>query len=762
MPKRKQEGIRQKNTKKDRGKTSYENDSFSRKIYAEEICQEIEKNHDKSNSSFVFGISGYWGEGKTYLLRLLERELKKYNYEVIWFSPWKFADDKVSLMRRFINKLNNTLPTIKDYLKNYQKIEHPKLNDLWPFNKIKLNLDDFKYDQNNFKVNPWSIFVLIIIIGLFLLLYKTKIFIDIYTNYKTPIILVLIPIISAILIKTGTLQRSTKSITAVDQFDERLKKLLTRLKRINKKLVIFVDDLDRTTPDRAKEVLDALRTFFDKKEITYVVTGDHKTLEEYVGKKLTDNEEEIRDEGRRFLKKIFNIYWQLPLPMDHQIEKFIKNKIGTLKMSEEHLAKFTVWLKEYFELNPRNIKRFIRIVKFNIESIERRKKELNDGESKSEKDELRQINEVLKNKILLIRALMFQEMAYPFYEKLAKNTNLIKQLEEKIYYDKDYKSELSKIIGTKGKKGNLSPKQVNFINSFLLEDPKFFMKGGTSVMIKPFFRFSAEVGLIDDRGITSSQFKRFIEEDDIKKITYWLKFLADKEDKLEDLIIGFQEIIDDELTLSDKKNYIKTLLVALGKVPKSIYPFLSELIESIHEFIKGLNNEERMDVVNNIFDLIEQLNVKESNEITDSLIFINIGDVDFIKEPIGPNTSICLAKWFINSLDQNIWNSLNRFSELLHIFKDKKEVRNIRNILSQKEDSIIEAFKDGNEAEMTKAIDYLEFTNDGIKKWRKEISDNFDSLSEDQQNKIVGIVNKIYGNKTWKETRAKKWLKNGK
>src|SRR3989338_4857626 len=70
----------------------------SRKYFVEQVASTIIKNHDHEDDSFIFGISGKWGEGKTRFLQDLEKELKKRDetFEILWINPWKFASDKIS------------------------------------------------------------------------------------------------------------------------------------------------------------------------------------------------------------------------------------------------------------------------------------------------------------------------------------------------------------------------------------------------------------------------------------------------------------------------------------------------------------------------------------------------------------------------------------------------------------------------------------------------------------------------------------------
>jgi len=53
----------------------------------------------------VFGLSGRWGEGKTFFLDQLRKELKEDGLEVIDLNPWKYATDRVAFLRSFLLQL---------------------------------------------------------------------------------------------------------------------------------------------------------------------------------------------------------------------------------------------------------------------------------------------------------------------------------------------------------------------------------------------------------------------------------------------------------------------------------------------------------------------------------------------------------------------------------------------------------------------------------------------------------------------------------
>ncbi|WPR76257.1 P-loop NTPase fold protein [Algoriphagus sp. NG3] len=84
-----------------------EDDAFQRYPYANRIATVI-KEYEKSDS-FVVGVYGKWGEGKTSVLNFIKGELNlDSNIVVINFNPWLFRDED-QLLKTFFSVLANGL-----------------------------------------------------------------------------------------------------------------------------------------------------------------------------------------------------------------------------------------------------------------------------------------------------------------------------------------------------------------------------------------------------------------------------------------------------------------------------------------------------------------------------------------------------------------------------------------------------------------------------------------------------------------------------
>ena len=349
-----------------------EKDILKRNAYAKKIAEEIENKYaqeknlvlekKKKNSereNIVFAISGKWGEGKTVLLNLIEKFLTEKDFTVILFNPWKYSQESIALKRAFLKTLKVGLKSEVD------------LSDLYS-DKTKTNIDLWAA-LINFSL---FLFVLLIIIPGFTG-DTSKSLVDIVTGEKSSSLVLAFVIF---ILSTITIQNKSSGISTAEQFEEKFQELLFR----KHKIVIFIDDLDRCNVKTVKTILDSLKTFFQDSECSYIITGDHTIIENYAAKELsleTDTSKPSNlEEGRRFLKKLFDVYWRLPLPTPQQFSNFIDSEIekSSLSFSEDsqkkNLKKF-LSDDDLFERNPRNVKRFLQKIRFTIDCIRLRKEE---------------------------------------------------------------------------------------------------------------------------------------------------------------------------------------------------------------------------------------------------------------------------------------------------------------------------------------------------------------------------------------------------
>lgn len=492
-------------------------DNLDRKIYAQKIADEISEHYDdekknvldgrkkeKERENIIFAISGKWGEGKTGLLRLLEDPLVKKGFKIISFNPWKYSQEDITLKRAFLRSVKEQLCS-------------------------DVNLDDLYFDRTRTTINfNWEFVVQGILAGSFIwfmlmpillrmslynwLLITNTFFLSILDLplVKTLITLLLIPVVLQIL----TISRRSANVSTAEEFEEKFKELLEG----RDKLVIFVDDLDRCNPKTVKVVLDSLRTFFQHPECSYIITGDHTVVERYAGNELelpenTTPQQKLQ-EGRRFLKKLFDVYWRLPLPTPYQFGFFVDEEIKSSKisLSEQQSSNLKYFLvdNDLFERNPRHIKRFITKLRFALEGVDLQKKELDNKKDEKLADTKDALNAILSNSDLLAKVLLFEEFFYPVYEKLILNP------EELINHEKflrngtapnELKIKNKSILELLDNKPEDLEKYVTLIK----KDPKFTDENNSTLHeVANYFSFSGSTGLPSVLGPDETNFEQYL------------------------------------------------------------------------------------------------------------------------------------------------------------------------------------------------------------------------------------------------------------
>jgi len=105
---------------------SYNEDLLNRGPFIHGLFEEIQNLN--ITDSFVFGLYGNWGDGKSSILNLLIREINdEGNFIVVSYNPWNFKDDE-AMINGFFNALENAFnkiyifPNLKKIIINYQSL----------------------------------------------------------------------------------------------------------------------------------------------------------------------------------------------------------------------------------------------------------------------------------------------------------------------------------------------------------------------------------------------------------------------------------------------------------------------------------------------------------------------------------------------------------------------------------------------------------------------------------------------------------------
>ncbi|WP_339098337.1 KAP family NTPase (plasmid) [Deinococcus sp. VB142] len=293
-------------------------DHFNRKTFATRLAQTIVQR--ESIESFVIGLYGAWGEGKTTVLDYMDEALQG-NEDVVLvrFNPWLFSSDE-ALTQALIQAIAEG---------------------------VKLKLQDDVEGAKRF--------------GQAALLYGGKLAKTLGGLSG-----------NAFLEKGGALAETVaEGMNPQDQTVHELKERVGgELRAANKKVVVLLDDIDRLTRQEIQQVFRLIKVAADFPTVTYVLAFDPEMVAGAVGAQYGSGE---REDGQRFLEKIVQLPLQLPYIDQPSITEYTFNMLSEaiegsgITLTEGQRERFVSVLEEDIIAavhTPRQAKRYANAVAF--------------------------------------------------------------------------------------------------------------------------------------------------------------------------------------------------------------------------------------------------------------------------------------------------------------------------------------------------------------------------------------------------------------
>ena len=168
----------------------------------------------------------------------------------------------------------------------------------------------------------------------------------------------------------------------------------------HKRLIIFVDDLDRLAPDKAIEVLEILKIFFDCKHCVFLLAIDYSVVVNGVAVKYKGTLS--ADKGKDFFEKMIQVVYRIPSSLLHT-DRYIASILEENGLNKSIAVDFAKLVKAAGKDNPRAIKRFV-----NSYFLASKMHEYSEGEK-------------LEESVMLFASLVLQHTCEELYEYWLSN-----------------------------------------------------------------------------------------------------------------------------------------------------------------------------------------------------------------------------------------------------------------------------------------------------------------------------------------------------
>jgi len=334
----------------------------------------------------TLGIFGTWGSGKTTLMQLMEQaakdlraRMKSPALELLWMNVWQLSqhgEGWQAFLQALFTQVHKSLPFFKRV-------------------RFDLRLMRDRIDKNalfrQLLVNSYRI----VIVGAPFLLAR---FLPAAANPVTTAIrdpqirnattlllglwLLLKPVLEAakekVSLDLGAVLKDAPyemQISALQQLQEHFERLVKASVGENGRLVVFIDDLDRCSPDRIAEVLEALKLFATTPNCVYVLALDQDIVAQSIQAKYKDSAGISRDgaliDGARYLEKIVQLPFWLPIIEIDDIRGYVQS----FNAAWPHQGCADIFI-EGLPPNPRQVKRAINVFFLLWRLAEHRRKKL--------------------------------------------------------------------------------------------------------------------------------------------------------------------------------------------------------------------------------------------------------------------------------------------------------------------------------------------------------------------------------------------------
>lgn len=279
--------------------------------FASKIAQGV-LNYSQEET-FILAIEGAWGSGKTSLMNLIKNDIEA-KVEILHFNPWLITDIN-QLIKVFFDELIKTISHISFDAKMQEEIKQDLIKFVSFITPETVNVN---FPIVKFKYKPKDMF-------------------------------------------------SKKKKENLESIKNKINKYLTKL---DKKIVVIVDDIDRLTDVETEFIFRLTKGIADFNNLIYILLYDKSVVAKSLEKFKADT-------GQKYLEKIVQYSLNVPKPHSSTIKKLLfeqldnileKELINKALFQEERWHKVVLVLDNYIK-NVRDINQIIGIISFEYPMI---------------------------------------------------------------------------------------------------------------------------------------------------------------------------------------------------------------------------------------------------------------------------------------------------------------------------------------------------------------------------------------------------------
>jgi Cdc6-like AAA superfamily ATPase len=307
-----------------------EQDTFGHKHIADAVVESILN----TKPPFIIGIFGGWGTGKSSLLEIINSNLSKQKVVTVIIDAWRYSSAE-NIRRAFLvhvaNKLApNLLAELRRGLYTTEQETLPEKPSRIDAPKVPV----WKYIKSILRTfcGLVSIFIgFLFIVFSIMTVIQNNGFANFFHNFDWMrfldkfLDLAFIPFMLTLVnyLQVYVLQRPVtilhERIDADELFSDYFDKVVgvvTKNSLGKKKVVIFIDNLDRLTDKKMVEALESIKTYLHNDKCVFVITCDDNVVRNTINNSMAENNTNSIDskekDGEHYLDKFFQQTFRLP------------------------------------------------------------------------------------------------------------------------------------------------------------------------------------------------------------------------------------------------------------------------------------------------------------------------------------------------------------------------------------------------------------------------------------------------------------------